>query len=289
MRADRPTHGDKLNFTKAVCAAALGAGSLGAWTSFATTKTNPHAPPVVTLTAHDYFFDPVPDIPSGVVELRLHNVGKDFHHAAIFKLARGHTASQFVAALKNPGPPPVWATPVPGPNAPPVGETQVSFTDLTPGNYIVMCFIDTNGGLPHFMKGMYRPFRVVASGNRSRAPKADVDISLMEYGFKFSSAPTAGVHTFRLSNTGAQPHEIEIFRLDDGKTLKEFDKWLLGPMTTEAPAAPVGGVVNVPPGAHPVFTATLTPGRYVADCFIPDAKDGKPHILHGMEYAFEVK
>lgn len=278
-----------MKLTTAVGTAALAAIALGAWTSLDVPAANPKAPPVITLTAHDYYFDPVPDIPSGVVELRLHNAGKDFHHAAMFKLAPGHTAAQFVAALKNPGPPPTWAAPVPGPNAPPVGETAAVFTDLKPGNYIVMCFIDTNGGVPHFMKGMYRPFRVVKSANAGRSPKADLDIALFEYGFKFSSSPTAGMHTVRLSNNGKQPHEIEIFRLDDGKTVKDLDAWLFGPMTTKSPAAAVGGVVNVPPGAHPVFPVTLTPGRYVADCFLPDAKDGKPHILHGMEYAFEVK
>lgn len=273
----------------AVCAAAIAANALGAWTSVEAPKYNPHVPPVVTLTAHDYFFDPVPDIPAGVVELRLHNMGKDFHHAAMFRLAPGHTAAQFVAALKNPGPPPMWATPVSSPNAPPLGQTSVVYSDLTPGSYIVMCFIDTNGGVPHFMKGMYRPFRVVRSSNSGRAPKADLDVSLFEYGFKFSVPPTAGAHTVRLSNTGKQPHEIEIFRLEDGKTAKELETWVLGPMTTKAPAQPIGGVVNVTPGAHPVFTTTLTAGHYVVYCFLPDAKDGKPHIMHGMQYAFEIK
>ena len=254
-----------------------------------TPALKPATPPVVTITARDYTYDPIADIPAGVVDLRLHNLGPDFHHAAIFKLAPGKTAAQFVAALKNPGPPPAWATPVPGPNAPRVGETSNSIAKLTVGNYIVMCFIDTNGGVPHFIKGMSRGFRVVPSRNASRAPKADIHLSLFDYGFKFAVPPGPGPHVVRLSNLALQPHEIELFRLDDGRTAEELHAWLLGPMTTRPPAAPVGGVMNVPPGANPEFRVTLDTGRYVAICFVPDSKDGKPHILHGMEYAFEVR
>ena len=30
------------------------------------------------------------------------------------------------------------------------------------------------------------------------------------------------------------------------------------------------------------ITADFQPGRYALLCFIPDAKDGKPHFVHGM-------
>ncbi len=250
---------------------------------------HPKVPPVVTLTARDYAFDPIPDIPAGVVDLRLHNLGPDFHHAAIFKLSGSHTAEQFVAAMKNPGPPPRWAMPVPGPNAPPVGGTSNVIAEYTPGSYVVLCFIDTNGGMPHFMKGMSRAFKVVPSSNAAKGPKADIALTLADYSFKFSPMLTAGEHVVRVSNAAMQPHEVEIFKLDDGKTADELHAWLIGTMTTKPPADGVGGVVGVMPGAHPEFRVALTAGHYVAACFVPDAKDGKPHFLHGMEYAFEVK
>ncbi|MDQ6718384.1 MAG: hypothetical protein M3Z17_08580, partial [Gemmatimonadota bacterium] len=91
---------------KAVSVAAISMLAVG---SAKRVPANPNVPPVVTLTARDYAFDPIPDIPAGVVELRLHNLGPDFHHAAIFKLFGRHTAEQFIAAMKNPGPPPSWA------------------------------------------------------------------------------------------------------------------------------------------------------------------------------------
>jgi uncharacterized cupredoxin-like copper-binding protein len=41
-------------------------------------------------------------------------------------------------------------------------------------------------------------------------------------------------------------------------------------------------------GRTGTFTTTLTPGRYAIVCFVPDAKDGKPHEMHGMVREFTV-
>jgi hypothetical protein len=36
------------------------------------------------------------------------------------------------------------------------------------------------------------------------------------------------------------------------------------------------------PGAHSFIEVDLPEGEYGLLCFIPDAKDGKPHFEHGM-------
>jgi hypothetical protein len=33
----------------------------------------------------------------------------------------------------------------------------------------------------------------------------------------------------------------------------------------------------------------FTPGHYALICFVPDAKDGKAHFMHGMTQDFDVK
>jgi hypothetical protein len=35
-------------------------------------------------------------------------------------------------------------------------------------------------------------------------------------------------------------------------------------------------------GRHAYINANLEPGNYALVCFMPDAKDGKPHLMHGM-------
>jgi hypothetical protein len=51
---------------------------------------------------------------------------------------------------------------------------------------------------------------------------------------------------------------------------------------------PFGGVVGQVKGGHAFFTATLGAGDYVLVCFLPDAKDGKPHFVHGMVQPFNI-
>jgi hypothetical protein len=37
------------------------------------------------------------------------------------------------------------------------------------------------------------------------------------------------------------------------------------------------------------LTLDLEPGRYALYCFVPDARDGKEHVAHGMIREIEVK
>jgi hypothetical protein len=246
-------------------------------------------PPAVTITAHDYSYDPIPDIPAGVVEIQLHNAGKDIHHAIFFKLAPGKTGADLAAALKNPGPPPAWAEMVVGPNAPAPGEFSNVIVDLKPGNYVAMCFVESNGGIPHFVKGMVRDFKVVDMGNKATMPAFDTHLELYDYNFKFSKPVTAGAHTFHVMNSATQPHEVELFKLAPGKTVAELTTWMMGPMTSEPPGIPMGGIVGLPPHSTAQFHADIPAGEWALMCFLPDPKDGKPHFMHGMEMQFSVK
>jgi hypothetical protein len=47
-------------------------------------------------------------------------------------------------------------------------------------------------------------------------------------------------------------------------------------------------VVFLDKGARATFTADLEPGSYGLMCFVPDAKDGKPHLVHGMMQEIKV-
>ena len=55
------------------------------------------------------------------------------------------------------------------------------------------------------------------------------------------------------------------------------------------PGTPIGGVSGVKSGQTAYVTTELTPGRYAFFCFIPDVKDGKMHVEHGMTKEIEVK
>jgi hypothetical protein len=48
------------------------------------------------------------------------------------------------------------------------------------------------------------------------------------------------------------------------------------------PGKPLGGISGLDVEGSQYFTADFAPGNYALVCFLPDAKDGKPHFAHGM-------
>jgi hypothetical protein len=229
----------------------------------------------------DFSFDAPDVIPAGLTEFRFTNKGPSLHHMQILKLEGGKTVDDLRAALANPGPPPAWVKVVGGPNAPAPGLESNATLMLEPGNYALICFVDI-GGPPHFMKGMVRALRVTASTDASAPmPKVDATATLFDYGFKLSSPIQAGTRTIRVLNGGAQHHEIELVQLPPGVSAADFLKWL-GKMEGPPPGKPLGGVSGLDVGSSQYFTADFAPGNYALICFLPDAKDGKPHFTHGM-------
>lgn len=237
----------------------------------------------VTVIAKDFAFDAPATVPAGVTTFRLDNQGKAIHHVQILKFEQGKTLNDFLAALKKGGPPPAWAVEVGGPNAPAPGGSSVATVPLEQGSYAFVCFVDVPDHVPHIMKGMSRPFTVTADSAAPAAePASDVTVTLADYGFTFSKPLTAGTHTIKVDNKGAQPHEIEIIQLDSGKTMDDLIKWAAN-YQGAPPGRPVGGMTGIAPGRHGYFTVDLPAGNYGVICFYPDMKDGKPHFMHGMK------
>lgn len=240
------------------------------------------APNVVTFTASDFVFEAPDTIPAGLTTIRLVNQGAQWHHAQLLRFDEGRTYADFEAALRTGGPPPAWVHEVGGPNPPPFNGASNTTQMLEPGNYAVVCLVDTPDRVPHVMKGMAKAFTVVPSSTTSAsAPAADVTMQLSDYAFTLSAPLTPGTHTVRVENTATQPHEVVVLKLEEGKTVDDLTKWAQNYEGTP-PAATVGGVAAMDPGQPVFFTIDMTPGNYVFICFVPDAKDGKPHVAHGM-------
>jgi hypothetical protein len=237
---------------------------------------------VVRVTGEDFKFDAPDVIPAGLTEFRFLNKGPSFHHMTIVKLTGGKTIDDLETALANPGggPPPDWMKEMGGPNAPDPGLESNATIMMEPGNYALICFVDI-GGPPHFAKGMLRPLRVVPSKASLAKPKTDLTVSLVDYAFNLTSPIRPGTRTIRVHNIGKQVHELELVQLAPGKNVNDFMKWL-EKMEGPPPAKALGGIAGMEPGISEYFTYDFTPGAYALVCFVPDAKDGKPHFAHGM-------
>ena len=79
-----------------------------------------------------------------------------------------------------------------------------------------------------------------------------------------------------------------MFQLQPGKKGADIAQWVGGGMKGPPPAAPVAGITAEAPKKYNDLLVDLKPGDYALLCFMPDAKDGKPHAMHGMIYDFKV-
>lgn len=268
------------------------AAGLGAVLLTATPAAAPHVDPsipganVVDVVALDYAFEMPSSIPAGLTTLRLTNKGKELHHVYVVKVEAGKTANDVMAWFKAGGPPPAWLKPVGGPNAS-VGATLFTST-LDAGKYVALCVIPSPGGPPHVMKGMIKEFTVTPSNRKAPAPKADITLTLSDYALEFSKPLSAGKHIVAVTNSGKQPHEFFFAKLVPGKTPMDMAMFAENPQGAP-PGMPMGGITDILPGATVYLEIDVPAGEYGFMCFTPDAKDGKPHLAHGMIKQVSVK
>lgn len=256
----------------------------------------PATPTVVTITATDYAFSSPDTITAGLTTFRLVNHGTEPHQAVIFSApGKSFAELETAAVLKGSGPAAeaqwfqafVAMQPTfPGSPGAVVGTDPVVITsNLAPGNYLIACFIPSPDGKWHVQKGMFRRMVVTpapAGATAAAEPKSDITVTLSDYTFTTSAPLTAGTHMIRVENAGPQLHELTIERLAPGKTVADWQNWAAGGMKGPPVSIPVGGFAGPDQGKVGWLTMTFTPGNYLFVCYVPDVKDGAPHVVHGM-------
>ena len=247
------------------------------------------APNVLVVKTSDYAFDAPDSTRAGLTTIRLvTNAGNEMHQVGLIRLDSAKTPADLFNAMKAPGPMPKWAVEVAGVNPPAPGQTAEATLILEPGSYLLVCLVPSADGVPHIAKGMSRPL-VVTGAQVAAAPlPGDLQIRLTDYAFGLSAPLTAGSHVIRVINDGQQSHEVMVVRLAPGKTAAQVAAWV-EKMDGPPPGEPLSGVAGLGVGQSASFPLTLTPGDYGLICFIPDAKDGKPHYAHGMLHQFKVR
>jgi uncharacterized cupredoxin-like copper-binding protein len=252
----------------------------------------PSGPTVVTISATDFAFGAPDTIPAGLTTFRLVNTGKEPHQAVIFA-APGKSFAELETAAVPKGSELQWfqafvamRPTFPGSPGVVVGpDTVVTTSSLAPGNYLIACFVPSPDGKWHVQKGMFRRLVVTPAPSGATAaaePKSDITVTLSDYTFAASGPVTAGTHTIRVENSGPQLHELTIERLAPGKTLADWQRWAAGGMKGPPVTMPVGGFAGPDSGKVGWLTVTFTPGSYLFLCYVPDIKDGMPHLAHGM-------
>jgi hypothetical protein len=240
-----------------------------------------------TIMAQEFTFDAPDTLPAGFTRVNLMNHGVEPHHLVVVRLDSGHVVGellQSVSAEKVPN----WVTLLGGPNATMPGSTTETLIELTPGNYAILCVIPSTDGTPHVAKGMVRQLTVKDAAAATVPLTADIELTLSDYAFKTSLPIRPGPHVIRVVNIAEQPHEVTLVRLNPGNTIQDFVKWAAKPKGP-APGTWFGGTTAQSKGVTSYIVTDFTPGDYGFICFMPDAKDGKSHHLHGMIDQFSVR
>lgn len=110
-----------------------------------------------------------------------------------------------------------------------------------------------------------------------------------DYAYDGPDSIEAGFVSLTFENAGAEPHHIQVVRLNDGVTPEEAVAALQqGPEVGMQLVELVGGVGVIMPGQSQTAIVDFSrPGTYLELCLVPDA-DGVPHFALGMARFFQV-
>ena len=269
-------------FLLSVIAAALLSGCSGV--------TRAPQPAELTVVAKDFSYDLPAQLDAGLTRITFKNEGAEPHHAQFARIKDGVTQEQLMAALKK-GPDaalPLVTMPG-GPGVIDPGQSEAVTINLTPGRYIVLCFVPSADGVAHAAKGMVAMTEVVDKKAAAAAtPVADTVITLKDFAFDMPAEFKAGPQVWRVVNGGPQPHEIALIKLADGKTMDDVSAYMQNPQGPP-PFMDAGGMQGLDKGNTGYLSLDLQPGTYVALCHIPDPASGKAHDELGMVKVFTVK
>jgi uncharacterized cupredoxin-like copper-binding protein len=133
-----------------------------------------------------------------------------------------------------------------------------------------------------------------ASGNTQTTatrPIPAITIKAVDFSFDEPQTVQAGLVDVKFVNTGKEPHQINIGRLNDGVTFDQFKTALddknKGPGAALGLATLYGGANTVSPGETQEVILNFPAGQYVSICFIAGA-DNVPHYMKGMLTQFTV-
>jgi hypothetical protein len=262
--------------------------------------------PEVVITASEYRFDLPASIPAGLTRVTLKNEGAEGHDAMFMRVNDGATLAQLQAALTTPDFGPIFAasTSFGGPEVD-AGLQATTIVDLAPGQYMVICVIPDDDGMPHYLMGMQAPLEVTEAAATMARPAAETTVELVEFGFDAMPTHVApGQQVWEVSNVGEQIHELLIMRqapgvsFDDVRTMLEIAPAATPEALVEAtpaaaeaagpPFAIIAGAAPMSPGQTNWLVLDLEAGEHFAICFLPDPDTGAPHFALGMIMPFTV-
>ena len=251
-------------------------------------------------------------IKSGWTTIRVVNAGGMTHHALVYRLPDGVTAEMVDEQVVNPiqrsltaaiagdnekaaeiaATMPAWLgelTWLGGPGMMSDGVIGEATMYLEPGNYLVECYVKTNGVQHNYNPvpgelGMFFPLTVVSEEGLMAEPDANVTLALTNSGYEISDGKfVPGDNSVRVQFAEQQlynnfvGHDAHVFRIEPDTDVDAAARWPdffpIDGQETPAPVRFVGGIHDMPQGATGYFKVKLQPGDYGITAEIPNAME----------------
>ena len=259
------------------------------------------APQVLRIEARDFAFTVPEQVRAGLVRVRLVNHGREWHEALVTRLADSVSTDAYLASARAGDAFPAGAFDVGGPGKVAMGDSSEVVIKLEPGRYAVVCWSDN-----HVKAGMIASVVVAVDSTRQTgeaatgqgggdsatpgSPAATGELRLEDFRIAHDSGVyKPGRNVLHIRNTGARPHDVTFYRLEPGRTPRDFGVWYAtrnGP----PPAVPVGGMVTLAAGREGWAELDLSPGQYLVACGTPEPGPNgvQLHAQMGMVDVFEI-
>ena len=164
-----------------------------------------------------------------------------------------------------------------------IGQTTVY---LEPGHYIMECYVKSDGVFHTTSPGpgqlgMMLDLTVTAEPNGAPEPEADVTLAVRNSGLELTGGALGpGLNTIRVDFAEQQAlpsfvgNDVHLMRVDDETSIAQASGWLdwrtPNGLEDPAPVTFLGGLNDLPAGAHGYFTVDLPAGDYAFIAEIPD-------------------
>ena len=189
------------------------------------------------------------------------------------------SVSDYVSAVRSGSLFPAGALDYSGAGLTSPGQSVEVWLKLDPGQYILICWNDG-----HARSTPPHPVTVEYTISDDLPPKEDVTVKLLDFSFELAGRLRKGMQIVRVETAGPSMHEMDIFRLHDGKTLADVRRWRKDDGRGSAPADAMGGVLDSHDLKRVVWMRrNFTAGRYILHCEMPlvtDAQATKQEITH---------
>lgn len=241
--------------------------------------------PVLTLDLNDTAITAPGPMAPGIVRVNINNTGQAPRTVTLARLNTGVTLEQFMQTLTTDDMAAVALVALAGGTDAPPGEPASFMTDLKTGTYAVISFPESD------QPPLTTSFEVNGTASTALAPpETQGSVDLLDFSFNLPEPVEAGPLTWEVTNSGAQWHEIVVFKLQPGQTQEDFIGLLMSdtqPATEPEQLLYFGPITQ---GERGWVTFDLTAGSYIAVCFLPDVVGGgESHVEKGMVQTFTVE